>query len=106
MPVEREEFLAAAGFMPQDDQRSVVLRSGIVRDDVDNAIQRRAERSARLNKEVHAVVSCAPFVRGIATLAEQRRSVEQSRLIVTPYINRRARVLHYVNYLFVASWIF
>src|SRR6266550_4343638 len=100
MPVEREEFLAAAGFMPQDDQRSVVLRSGIVRDDVDNAIQRRAERSARLNKKVHAEVNCAPFVRGIAARAEQRRSVKQSRLIVTPDTNRRARALHCVKYLF------
>ena len=50
MPVEREEFLAVVRFMPQDDQRSVVQRSGIIRDDVDHAIQRRAERSARLNK--------------------------------------------------------
>ena len=50
MPVEREEFLAAIGFMLQDDQRSVVKRSRIIRDDVHHTIQRRAEPSARLNK--------------------------------------------------------
>jgi len=46
MPVEREEFLAIAGFMPQDDQQAVVLRSGIIRYDVDHAIQRRSEPDA------------------------------------------------------------
>src|ERR1700687_3391442 len=100
MPVEREEFLATAGFMPQDDQRSVVLWSGIIRDDVDHAIQRRAKRSARLNTQVHAEVTCAPFVRGLAARAKQGRSVKQSRLIVTPGTNGRASALHCMKYFF------
>src|SRR6202171_2328003 len=100
MPVEREEFLAIAGFMPQDDQRSVVQRSGIIRDDVDHAIQGRVEWIARLNKKVHAEVNCAPFVRGIAARAEQGRSVNQSRLIVTADTNGRASALHCMKYFF------
>src|SRR6266481_1464687 len=100
MPVQREEFPAIAGFMPQDDQRSIVLRSGIIRDDVDHAIQRRDERSARLNKKVHAEVNGAPFVRGIAARAERWRSVKQSRFVVTAHTNGSARAVHCVKYFF------
>src|ERR1700730_6480236 len=86
--------------MPQDDQRSVVQWSGIIRDDVDHAIQRRAEPSTWLNKKIHAEVNCAPFIRGIAARAEQWRSVKQSRFIVTAHTNGRASALHCVKYFF------
>src|SRR5258708_40222494 len=70
MPVEREEFLANVGFMPQNHHRSVVQGSGIIRHDVHHSIQRRANRSAWLSKKVHAKVHRAPFVSGIAGRAE------------------------------------
>ena len=98
MPVESEEFLAAIGFMPQNDHRSVVQWSGIIRHGVDDAIQRRADRSTRLNKKVHAKVHRAPFVSGIAARAEQRRSVKQARFIVTADTNARACAFHGAKY--------
>src|SRR5260370_37596403 len=100
MPVEREEFLAIAGFMPQNHDRSVIQRSGIIRDDVDHAIHRRAERRAWLNKKVHAEVHCAPFVRRIAARAETWRSVKQSWFIVPANTNGRACGLHCAKYFF------
>src|SRR5260370_2155541 len=100
MPVEREEFLAIAGFMPQNHDRSVIQRSGIIRDDVDDAVQRRAERRAWLNKKVHAEVNSAPFVRGIASRAEQWRRVKQSRFIVTDHSNGCASAFHGLKYFF------
>ncbi len=45
-------------------------------------------------------MNCAPFVRGIAARAEQRRSVKQSRLIVPPGTNGRASALHCMKYFF------
>src|SRR5713101_2894614 len=54
VPVKREEFLAAVGFMPQNHDWSIVQRSGIVRDAVDHPIQRCAKRCAGLNKKVQA----------------------------------------------------
>ena len=42
MAVEREEFFAVAGLVPKNDERPVVQRRGIVRDDVDDAVERRA----------------------------------------------------------------
>src|SRR5260370_35471329 len=62
MPVEREEFLAIAGFMPQDHERSVIQRSGIIRDDVDGAIQRPAERRAWRHINVQAEEHCGQCV--------------------------------------------
>src|SRR5712664_2679490 len=100
MPVECEEFLAAAGFMPQNHDRPVVQRSRIVRDDVDHAIQRRTDRSARLDKKVHAKVNRAPFIRRIAARTEQWRSVKQSWFIVTADTNGGAGTLHCVKYFF------
>src|SRR5260370_26232865 len=103
MPVEREEFLAIAGFMPQDHERSVIQRSGIIRDDVDDAIQRRAERRAWLNKKVHAEVHCAPFVGGIAASAETWRSVKHSWFFVPANTNGCASALLGLKYFLRAS---
>src|SRR5258708_14774764 len=100
MPVEREKFLAIAGFMPQDHERSVIQRSGIIRDDVDHAIHRRAERRAWLNKKVHAEVNCAPLLRRFAARAEQWRRVKQPRLIVTAHTNGCASAFHALKYFF------
>src|SRR5712664_380803 len=100
MPVECEEFLAAAGFMPQNHDRPVVQRSRIVRYDVDHAIQRRTERSARLDKKVHAKMNRPPLIRWIAAIAEQWRSVKQSWFIVTADTNGRADTLQFVKYFF------
>src|SRR5260370_37194811 len=60
MPVEREEFLANVGFMPQNHHRSVVQGSGIIRHDAHHSIQRRPNRSAWLNQKAHAKVHRAP----------------------------------------------
>src|SRR5260370_26440690 len=46
MPVEREEFLAIAGFMPQDHERSVIQRHGTIHLEVTALIYRRAERTS------------------------------------------------------------
>src|SRR6267143_1929082 len=100
MPVEREEFLAAAGFVPQNHNRSVVQRCGIVCHDVNHAIQRRAERSARPHEKVHAEMDRSPFVRGITARPKQRRSVKQPCFIVTADTYGNVRTLHGVKYFF------
>src|SRR5260370_18253810 len=98
MPVEREELLALAGFVPQNHERSVVQWSGIIRDDVDRAIQRGSNRSAWLHKKIHTQVNCAPFVRGIAARSEQWRSVNEARFIVAANPDGRAGALHLLKY--------
>ncbi len=66
MPVQREKFFSVARCLPQNHDRSVILRSGIIRNNVNHAIQRRPYRSSRLNKKVQAQVNRAPFFRGIS----------------------------------------
>src|SRR5258708_8543121 len=51
MPVEREEFLANVGFMPQNHHRSVVQGSGIIRHDV----HRSEEHTSELQSPDHLV---------------------------------------------------
>src|SRR5712692_10479866 len=98
MPVECEEFLAAIGFMSQDDHRSIVQWSGIIRHDVDHTIQRRADWSAWLNKKVQTQVHRAPLVRRIAARTKEGRCVKQAWFIVTADGDRRASALHRVRY--------
>src|SRR6266849_1779381 len=100
MPVEREELLAATGLMPQNHDRSVVLRSRIIRDDLHHGIQRRPHRRAWLYREVYAQVNSAPFVRGISARTEQWRNVKQAWFIVTAHTNGRASSLQHVKYFF------
>ena len=100
MPVQREEFLAAAGFMTQDDERSIVQRSGTIRYDVDHAIQRRKQRRALFHKKIDPQMDCAALVGRIAGGPKQRRTVKQSRLTVTANTNGCADALHFMEYLF------
>src|SRR5260370_37961143 len=100
MHVEREELIAAAGFMSQNHNWPVIQRSGIIRHDVHHGIQRRADRRAWLYRKVYAEVNSAPFVRGIAGRAEQCRSVKQAWFIVTADTNGRASSLQRVKYFF------
>ena len=72
MPVKCEEFLAVDGFMPQNDQRSVVQRRGIVRHDMDHAIQRRMQNRALFRKKIDSQMDCAPLVCGIAGGPKER----------------------------------
>ena len=50
MPVECEKVLTITRFMLQNDQRSVILRCGIIGNNVDYAIQRRAQPRPRLDE--------------------------------------------------------
>src|SRR5260370_3660511 len=70
MPVEREEFLANVGFMPQNHHPSVVQGSRIILHTPHHSIHPPSHRTASLNKKVHAKVHRAPFVSGIAGRAE------------------------------------
>ena len=98
MTVEREEFLSLSDLVPQNHQRSVVQRSRVIRKDVDNAVQRRAKRRAGLHKQIYPEMNCAALVRGIAARAEQRRSVNQPRLVIPSNPGHRASAFYLMKY--------
>src|SRR5260370_41937275 len=70
MSIQSEKFFATGRFMLQDDQRSVVQRCNIIRGEVNDAVQRRAQPSPRLDEKIHAQMHGAPFIRGIPVRSE------------------------------------
>ena len=95
--VERVERRAVPGLVAEDDERPVVLGGGVVREDVYDAGQRRADRRLRLDEEVDPEVDGAPLVGGPPTRAEEARHVDPARLVVPPHADRDACALHLVE---------
>ena len=97
MPIEREELDPRLRRVPQDDDRPIVQRATIVRESVDDAIERRVDRRAGVRKEVDAQMDRAPFD-PIAVVpdssGERGRAVEQSRFVVAADTERDVRCLH------------
>src|SRR5260370_27127113 len=104
MAKDREEFLSLSDLVPQNHQRSVVQRSRVIRKDVDNAVQRRAKRRAGLHKQIYPEMNCAALVCGIAARAEQRRSVNQPRLVIPSNPGHRASAFYLMKYFLRDGW--
>ena len=81
--VEREERDAVLGLVAQHDERAVVERRGVVRQDVHRAVEGRAHRRSRLDEEIDPEVNRTALL--VAARAERRRSVERTRLAVAPH---------------------
>src|SRR5882757_9984041 len=73
MPVQREKLFAAAGFMPQNHDRTIVQGSRIIRHNVDHALQRRPDASPRLDKKIHPKMNGARFILGWIFLPPPRQ---------------------------------
>jgi len=91
MPVEREEFFPRHRLFHAAGYHAVVLRSGMIRYDLDHAIRGALERSPGSQIGSMPRLNCAPFVRGIAALADKAENVKQSALIVHARTNGRAK---------------
>ena len=91
--VEGEERRAVARLVAEDRQRPVVLRCGVVREDVDDTRQGGADRRPRLDEEVDPEVDRPPLVCG-PPRREGRRQVDPARLVVTPHADRDPRAPH------------
>src|SRR5712672_569981 len=98
MPVEREEFVSLARLMPQYHERAVVQRSGIVSEDVNDAIQRRIQGNAGLAKKIDSHVYSSPPIRGVSAPPKQERRVKQPRFIVAPHTHLSACAFHCAKY--------
>ena len=84
MPVQREKFFASSGTVAQNHNRPVIKRLRIIRERVNDSVQRRIHRTPRRNKQIDSEMNRAAFIRRIFRRAEKRRSVEQPRLVVSP----------------------
>src|SRR6266478_5937253 len=104
MTVEREEFLSLASLVPQNHQRSVVQRSRVIRKDVDNAVQRRAKRRAGLHKQIYPEMNRPALVGRIDAGAEQPRSVNQPRLVISSNPGHRASAFYLMKYFLCDRW--
>src|SRR6266487_4734588 len=104
MTVEREEFLSLPRRVAQNHQRSVVQRSRVIRKDVDHAVQRRPKRRAGFHEQIYPKMNCAALVRGIAAGAEQRRSVNQPRLVISSNPGHRASAFYLMKYFLRDPW--
>ena len=75
--VEGEEGRAVRGLVAEDDDRPVVLRRRVVREGVDDARQRGADRRPRLDEEVDPEVDRPPLVAWLSPA--RRRATGRSR---------------------------
>src|SRR6267378_6821532 len=98
VPVKREELLCAARAfwkrMPQNHDRPVIKRRSVVRKRMNHAVQRSAHCATRRNLQIDPQMNRAPLVSRFFARAKQRRSVERSRLVVTPNAHSSACASH------------
>ena len=92
--VEGVEGRAVARLVPEDDEGSVVLRQGVVRQDVNDPGERGAHRRPRLDEEVDAQVHGTPLVGRASSGREGPRQVDRARLVVASDRDLDARALH------------
>ena len=100
MSVQREELFSVACVVPQNHQRTVILRGSIVCEKVHLALERCPHRRARLNKEVHSQMNRATLPDRIVHAPKTRGAVQRSRFVVTPDAHAHARSLHLAKYRF------
>ncbi len=80
--VQRVERHALAGAVFQHDRRAEVEAPGVVAQRVDGAVQRREDRRAGLDEQIHAQVDRAPLGPGVRLHAERVLRRPAARLIV------------------------
>ena len=84
MAVEREKLFSGVPRMLQNNERAVILRNRVVRQDMHNSGKRRAHRRARFNEKVNSKMNGASLIGGILARRELCRVIQQSRFVVTP----------------------
>ncbi len=82
--IQRVEGLAASGLMLKYDDRTVILRGGIVSKREDRPVQRSIDGCACLGEQVNSEMDGAGFVGRTAAGGESRRGVQVARLVVLP----------------------
>ena len=96
--VQRVERVAVVGRVAQDDHAAVVEPAGVLVGRVDLAGERRVDRRAGLGEQIEAEVDRAVLVERAVARGEQRRGVQQARLVVAadrdPHAGRAHRVEH------------
>src|SRR5215467_1355277 len=100
MSVQREKLIAVARLMPQDHDRTVVLRHSIVRQNVNYPVQRRMQRCTRLDEKIDAQMNRSAFLYGVLHAAERGRTVERPRFVVSPNSYSHGGALHFAKYFF------
>src|SRR5882757_8656879 len=99
MPVKSEELLCAARAVwkrvPQNHNRPVVKRRFVVRKRMNHAVQRSANGTARQDLQIDSQMNRAPLISRFFARAEQRRSVERSRLVIAPNPHSSAYTFHF-----------
>src|SRR5712675_2334477 len=99
MPVKSEELLCAARVfwkrMPQNHNRPIIERRLVVRKPMNHAVQRGANSATRRNLQIDSQMNSAPLVRRFSARAKQRRSVEQSRFVISPDAHASACTFHF-----------
>ena len=97
MAVERVEAISTRPFVLQDQDRAIIERRPVVVRDDDPSREWRVDRRPCRKKEIHPQVHCPPL-RPLPCLfrivAEERRGVEQSCLVVAPQREDRPFVGH------------
>ena len=80
--------------MLQNDDRTVILRAGIIGEREDGPVQRSIDRRARLGEQVDAEMNGAEFVGGTAAGGKGGRGVKIARLVILPDGNFDSRLSH------------
>src|SRR6267378_2474175 len=98
MPVKGEELLRAARAfwkpMPQNHDRPIIEWRLVVRKCMNHAVQRSANCATRRHLQIDSQVNRAPLVSRFFARVKQRRSIERSRLVVTPNAHSSACASH------------
>ena len=94
MTVQREELVATGRRVTENDDGAVVLRYRIVRECVDDAVERRVHRCPRGGEKVQPDMNRASLALRPLT-AKEWRGVEQARLVVSAHCDTNCRLAHH-----------
>src|SRR5262249_4045654 len=94
MAIEGEEFVSVAILVAQNYERAVIEGIGIVRKDVDNSVEWRAQRRAWLYEKIDAQVDGSPLCGGIVRASKRRGIIERAHFIVAANTHAHASAFH------------
>src|SRR5712672_1952966 len=98
MPIKSKKLLCPAGVvwkcMPQNHNRPIIERRSVVRKRMNHAVQRSANSATRHDLQIDSQMNSAPLVCRSFARAKQRRSVEQSRFVISPDAHASACTFH------------
>src|SRR5690349_16755281 len=94
MSVERVELGPVIRGVSQDDDSTVVERRRIVRERLNGPAERSVNRRSRVAEDVEPEVDGATFIERALRAGEERRAIEQSRLIVLTDRDAHAGLAH------------